>query len=250
MNKAIKDAMNITLSEIKSDSAGVVTKTPTLFSDYANVSNLDFTEDSVFAKKKGVDSIKFTSNRKATAKFDFEIFDLSILSIALGAKVAVGATDIHRVENHIVTGGKITVKDVPVTGSVVVFSVEGDKRTHIKKLEATVAAKEVTLTGTPAIADNTQVICYYLTRSGEKSKTYTIKSDEFAGMYHLVGESVTKDINGKLTPVEFEIFKACPEGNISLSMGDSVTTISIAFNMFPDEDNEIMVIKEIDTPIA
>lgn len=239
-NYAINEALNVTLKE-----KGV----PVLFSDYANTSGLDFTSDQVYAKAKGVDTIRFDKNRKATCKFDFEIFNMKYIAIFLGANQEKGTSEISKV--HTGTVGKLskfTVQGTPVLNSLVAFTTETDGRTHKEALTVTVSGSEVTITTPSSVPEGTPVIAYYLTLTGESTIKTTINANKFAKEYQIVGETVSKDVLGELVPVEFNIYRAVPQGNISLSFGDAVSTLSVTFDILPNTNKDLVDIKEITTP--
>lgn len=252
MNIAINDAMDLRLRKRVVSANGALTLVDTLFSDYANVSGFEFSNESVYANKKGTKAIRFDKAREGQVSFDFEVFELKMLALMLGATTKKGAVPISKVETGVVPTGatkKITLKHTPIADSVVAYEVNADKRSHKSEtpLATTVATNEVTFTGA---TEGANVIVYYLTQSGEGSMSYTIKSDEFAGSYNIIGVSATKDQFDTLKPVQLEVYNAQPVGNISLSMGDNVSTLSVTFDMFPNEDNELATIVDIIDPIA
>lgn len=243
-NYAIAEALDLTMRKLEGGKL-----VPVLYSDYANTSGLDFSNDTIYAKRRGVDAIRFDKNRKGTCKFDFEIFSMKHVALFLGGTQTKGATDINKVELCTVgASSKFSVSKTPVVGSLVAFTVEADGITHDKLLETSLSGSEVTISS-PSVEEGSKVLVYYLTKSGEGTITTTISSDKFAGNYNIVGSTVSKNEQGELVPIEFEVFNAVPQGNISLSLGDSVSTLSVTFDMFPDANKEIISIKEITAPL-
>lgn len=239
-NYAINEALNVVLKR-----KGV----PVLFSDFANTSGLDFTADSVYAKAKGVDTIRFDKNRKATCKFDFEIFNMKYIAIFLGATQQKGTSQINKVETCTVNKlNKFTVVGTPIVDSLIAFTTESDGRTHKEQLTTTVSGSEVTITTPSSVPEGTPVIAYYLTATGEGTIKTTINANKFAEEYEIVGETVSKDTSGELVPIEFNIYKAVPQGNISLSFGDAVSTLSVTFDILPNTNKDLVDIKEIVLP--
>ena len=242
-NYAIAEALDITLRKLENGKL-----VPVLYSDYAHTSGLDFSNDTIFAKRRGVDTIRFDKSRKASCKFDFEIYSMKHVALFLGATQSKGTTNFNRVELCTVgETSKFTVSSTPVVESVIAFTVEADGRTHKELLTTSVSGSQVTVSS-PSVKQGDQVLVYYLTASGEGSITTTIKADEFAGTYNLVASTVSKNEAGELVPIEFEMFRAVPQGNLSLSLGDSVSTLSVTFDLFPNERKELLDIKEIVAP--
>lgn len=239
-NYAINEALNVVLKR-----KGI----PVLFSDYANTTGLDFTSDQVYAKAKGVDTIRFDKNRKATCKFDFEIFNMKYIAIFLGANQEKGASEISKVETSTVDAlNKFTVQGTPIVDSLIAFTTEADGRTHKEQLTTTVSGSQVTITSPSSVPEGTPVIAYYLTATGEGTVKTTINANKFAEEYQIVGETVSKDVLGELVPIEFNIYRAVPQGNISLSFGDAVSTLSVTFDILPDPQKDLVDIKEIVIP--
>ena len=239
-NYAINEALNVVLKD-----KGV----PVLFSDYANSSGIDFSADQVYAKAKGVDTIRFDKNRKATCKFDFEIFSMKHLAIFLGATQEKGTSQISKVETCTVGKlSKFTVKGTPIVGSLAAFTTEADGRTHKETLTTTVSGSEVTITTPSSVPEGTSVIAYYLTATGEGTIKTVINANKFAKEYEIVGETVSKNVLGDLVPIEFNIYRAVPQGNISLAFGDAVSTLSVTFDVLPNTNKDLMDIKEIAAP--
>ena len=144
MQYAIKDACDVFLLERS-------TRKPRLFSDYANSTNLAFTSERTFARAKGVNKMAFDSNREGTFGIEFEVFDLAWISVRLGATDAKETREF--IEREVLTldaTKKISLKNEPKTGSLAIFTVDRDNRTHLKEqavtTDYTITAKEATFT--------------------------------------------------------------------------------------------------------
>ena len=236
-NYSINEALNVVLKK-----KGV----PVLFSDYANSSGLEFSSDSVYAKAKGVDTIRFDKNRKSTVKFEFQIFNMEYVALFLGANQTKGTTNINKTETcKVGASNKFSVQGTPVVGSLIAFTTEEDGRTHKELLTTTVSGSEVTITKPTSIPEGTPVIAYYLTVAGEGTVVTTINANKFGEEFEIIGETVSKNILGELVPIEFEIFRAVPQGNISLSFGDDVSTLSVTFDILPNTNKDLVDVKEI-----
>ena len=79
-NFAIKDAMDLKIKVLgESD--------PKLVIDYLNECSFSKTSDSVFAKKKGVNSVGFAGATSGTLTLNSELTSIEALGLALGGKV-------------------------------------------------------------------------------------------------------------------------------------------------------------------
>ena len=92
-NFAIKDAMDVKIKVLGEGE-------PKLTIDYLNECSLSKTSESVFAKKKGVNSIGFNGATTGTLTLNSEITSIEALGLALGG---------------VVTGEKIEITDVVPT---------------------------------------------------------------------------------------------------------------------------------------
>ena len=99
-NFAIKDAMDVKIKVLGEGD-------PKITIDYLNECSLSKSSESVFAKKKGVNSIGFNGATNGTLTLNSELTSIEALGLALGGKV---------------TGEKIEITDVVPTEF---FEIEG-----------------------------------------------------------------------------------------------------------------------------
>lgn len=101
----MKDASNV----IMVDKA---TGKPALYIDYANATNAEFTSESVYATKKGTNSIRWDNARNGTMTMETELFDFGLLAMVMGADVKNGTSDIFkRVDAVVDESRKIKIGD-------------------------------------------------------------------------------------------------------------------------------------------
>lgn len=81
----MKDAANLA---VFSKETGL----PAMFIDYANASSSEWTSESVYATAKGTNAIRWDNARTGTLTLETEIFDLSLLAMAMGSDVKNGET--------------------------------------------------------------------------------------------------------------------------------------------------------------
>lgn len=252
MNYAIKDAMDVFLQKRLVNGSGVEVFENVLFTDYANETSIEFTAERLYAKAKGSDKIAFDYGKKSTLKMSMEVFDLSWLAILLGAETEVGAVDFTRREILTIDASKVTVNEQPVDGSVAIYKVGRDLKTHTsQKLDAskmTVNGNEIDLTSAGSeFVDGTKVVVYYLTKSAQTAKTMTISADKFPSQYAVRGVTSLRNEFGEDVPVEFFIPSCKPQSNFTFTMSaESVATVDAVFDVFPDASNSMMELRYIE----
>ena len=242
MQYAIKDACDVFLLERS-------TRKPILFSDYANSTNLAFTSDRTFARAKGVNKIAFDSNREGTFNIEFEVFDLAWISILLGATDEKETRGF--IEREVLTlddAKKVSLTNEPKTGSLAIFTVGRDNRTHIKEQEVTtdytIETKDITFT---TLEEGTKVVAYYMLDTETPVRTFRISADKFAGNFVIIGKTEAKNEFGELEYMNLEITNCTPQSNMEISFStDGVTNVSAQFDLLADENNEMAIISIIE----
>ncbi len=242
MQYAIKDACDVYLLR-RSD------RKPVLFSDYANSTNLSFTSDRTFARAKGVNKIAFDSNREGSFGMDFEVFDLAWISILLGATDEEETRGLIKREVLTIDAEKTaTLANEPKTGSLAIFTVDRDNRTHIKEQELTtdytITTKEVTFT---TLTEGTKIVAYYMLDTETPVRTFRVASDRFAENYIVLGKTEIKNEFGELEFMDLEITNCVPKSDMEITMStDGVTNLSAEFDLLADENNEMAIISIIE----
>ena len=242
MQYAIKDACDVFLLERR-------TKKPVLFSDYANSTDLSFTSERVFARAKGVNKIPFDYNREGSFNIQFEVFDLAWISILLGAtdeRETIGV-----IERELLTvdeNKKVTLANEPKVGSLAIFTVSRDNRTHLKEQELTedytITTKDVTFT---KLNEGDRVVVYYMLDTKTPVRTFRVKADKFAENYVILGKTQVKNEFGEFEFMNLEITNCSPKSNMEITFStDGVTNVSAEFDLFPDENNEMAIISIIE----
>lgn len=242
MQYAIKDACDVFLLDR-------ATRKPRLFSDYANSTNLAFTSDRTFARAKGVNKIAFDSNREGTFNIEFEVFDLAWISILLGATDEKETRGL--IQREVLTVGaekKVSLENEPKVGSLAIFTVDRDNRTHLEEQDATTdytaTAKDITFT---TLDEGEKVVAYYMLDTEAPVRTFRIAADKFAGNFVVIGKTEIKNEFGELEFMDLEITNCMPQSNMEINFStDGVTTVSAQFDLLADENNEMAIISIIE----
>lgn len=257
MQYAIKDACDVYLLDRS-------TKKPVLFSDYANSTNLTFTSERTFARARGVNKIAFDHSREGTFTVDFEVFDLAWISILLGATDEKETRDF--IKREVLTVGEdntVMLSNEPKDGSLAIFILDRDKRTHLKEQ----VLDEVSLEGTPeengyiidevdpkkltfnstSCPEGTNIVAYYMLDYENPVRTFRIKSDKFSSNFIILGKTEVKNEFGELEFMDLKIPNCSPKSDMEITLTtDNVTTVSAEFDLMADENNEMAIISIID----
>lgn len=242
MNYAIKDACDVYL-------LNRATQKPVLFSDYANSNSLSLSSETTFARAKGVNKIGFDGGKEGNFTMNFEVFDLVWLSILLGAVET--KEKINELKREVLTlddDKNVELSNIPATGSLVIYTVEKDNRTHIAEQVVTedyaIVDKVITFT---TLAKDTKVVVYYLLETAKEVRKFTVKATDFSENYALIGKTQIKNEFGEFEFMNIELPNIKPNADMEITMdADGVTNIAAQFDIFPDENNDMAVISIIE----
>lgn len=232
MNVAFKDACNLYLYDMNDK--------PQLFSDYANSTSFDFGSSVAYAKAKGVNKISFKTDQTGTLTAEFDIYDLKWIAIMLGAMEKTGKNQVARREVKTVSSNTVDVDGTPKTGTVSVFTVLSDEKSHDEDVAVdAVTGSSVDLT-TSALADGTKVVVYYL-EDTVKEKKFTVNANDVANFYKLRGQALMTSEDGSIDLVEFYCPKIRPQGSFQFQLDASeASSLSVAFDILPDTNGDMM----------
>ena len=233
---AIKDACDVTVYERG-------TGKPIFHTTDLNAFNLNLSAETIYAKAKGANKIAFDGALEGTLAFESEVIQFPQLAMILSSEVIEGEAKVgKRVIREIDAQKRVLLTGVtPVTGSISVFTVEDDGKTHIEELGAVPATvgsdTSITVSGTGAIAGN-KVVVYYL-ESKPKSKKITVNSDSKGKNYFMHGFTTMKDEFGVNQIMAIKVNNCKPQRSIELSLSaDAPSTFNTTFDLLPDENGD------------
>lgn len=216
------------------------TKKPFLNLDFANVSTTELTGESVFAYggKGHPKRVQFSGEKGGTITIETQIQTVKLWQLITGGEVSRSAKFVTRIEASVDDAGTgITLDEVPVAGSVVVYKADDDCGTE---LACTVDDAAITLT--TALSGGDKVIVYYMKEVTDKVHRINIKSTSFPKNFIVYGDTVMKTEDDELLPYRLVAAKCAPQSNLSLSFSNNGDpgTISIVCDLMADQDDNIL----------
>lgn len=200
-----------------------------IFSNTANSSGIELAAERVFASANGTQRIAWDLGRTVTFSLEMEVFDWSFLAMMAGQDdVNKEAFDILRRQVGTVSGasGEVELLGVPVAGSLSVCkydSIKGAKGEEIDfSLDGTTLTVEVT--------ETTEIMIAYFENVAD-CEVITFNADRFPPSYYIVGDFEYRDAaTGADKWAQLHILNARPQADLSLALGNEVTSLSITFD--------------------
>ena len=240
---ALKDAANITVID-RAD------KKPFMYSDYLNSCSLNISSEAVYARAKGINKISFDGAKEGTFTMETEIFEFKYLALIIGGMVAKEDAEISKRFVGSVNGeNKIVLPEKAVEGSISVFRLDKDKKTHIEEVAVELVEEndgktEITL---PAEILATDVVAvYYLLNVPSATKIKV--SDKVEGKsFQIDGITSIRNEFGEDELFQIRIFNAKPQTNAELTLSaENVSTFSATFDIMVDENNNMVELTKIE----
>ncbi|MDE6208461.1 MAG: hypothetical protein K2M73_02170 [Lachnospiraceae bacterium] len=216
------------------------TKKPFLNLDFANVSTTELTGESVFAYggKGHPKRVQFSGERGGTITIETQIQTVKLWQLITGGEVTKSAKFVTRIEAVVDDEGTgISLNDIPVAGSVVVYKADDDCGTE---LACTVADKAITLT--TALTAGDKVVVYYMKEVSEGVQRINIKSTSFPKNFIVYGDTVMKTEDDEVLPYKLTAYKVAPQSNMSLSFSNNGDpgSITITCDLMSDSDDNML----------
>lgn len=145
-------------------------------------------------------------------------FRMEALALQMGTTINTGTGVAYKSKEYTVSGGKITLDETPITGTVKVY---GD--TGKITASATGSGKDVTITG----HDGEKVKVVYQYKTPATSDTIEINAKKFPTAKKIVLETIVIDSSeNEIATLQLEIPKAKPDGSFSISTSSSKDPMS------------------------
>lgn len=247
----IKEACNITLYNTSNK--------PVLYADYMSDTSINFSMESVYAQKKGVNVIRWDGQREGSLTTAMTVFNPKWLALLFGTEFANANIDIAKREVIEVAAGGTTstaLTATPKSGSIYVFELDEDGSTHGDEItvdvQSTPAAgkyyydtndKKFTFNATD-FATKGQVVVYYLTNTS--ASTFKVTNTNFPGGYKMYMDAKMRGTNQVDTYHQIYFPNIKPQSNVEIALqDDSVATITITWDILGDAKGDMMHFTEI-----
>jgi hypothetical protein len=231
-------------------------KKPLLYADYAEVSSNETTgETTTMTGGIGMGVITTRSHsKKSNLKVTLPAIDLKMLAILAGDDIAEGAANAFQREVLTVSGGKVTLAQTPLDGTLFVNELTGLRDIGAEYTEAasaptgqqySISAKDITFDATE---NGKQVVVFYQYTTQTGAQTISIKSNKFAKAVTIYGDGVWSDLETETDKaIKVVAYKAKPQPNFTLSMaGTEFSKLEMTFDLFTVKDQATGDLKYID----
>lgn len=211
---------------------------------FGNSLTIGVTGDKIEAEANGTTIITWQANRKATAQLDTQVISSKLLTIILGAATTTEATGTlaqFQTGKIGIASPTFTLDETPSIGTLSVFLTESDGATVISELTAiesnptaaqySISDKTITLH-----TDNAgkNILCIYA-KDGVNLEKITIKGNEFAQAYKIVGIGMVKGVDGVERLQEINIPNATAQTNADFTYSASdASNFSFTFDLAVD----------------
>lgn len=231
------------------------TLAPFLNFEYANVTTVNLSSDSVYAMGKGVRKIPFQNPIEGTMTIEAQVIPFKFYALmadgkiysdaAYADKVAVTATEAGAVSFQLESGSV-------VTGSVFVYP-KGDFGDETKAIAGTFTTSgEGTVTNTftattaADIAINSEYVVAFI-HQRDDVKRVSFNSKALPTDYRITYKTLDKDEDGEYTGFIVTAYKAAIQRNLELSFsseGDPAS-VTLTFDILEDKDGNAIDIVEL-----
>jgi hypothetical protein len=244
------------------DSANLIIKNKTTgkifaYADYANTTSNEWSGDSVYARAKGVNAIRFDGNRAGTLSTNFEVFDLKFLAMMAGSDWIEGSHEFMKRQILTVSAtNTVTLEKDPIEGSVSVFLLDSDGYSNGEELTVgtpastiktySIAEKVITLNATTN-PSGSQVIVYYLTLTEATKKQLAFRFDKYPTNFEIWADTMmVEQTTGVADYIQIHYPNAKPQANCTITMdATNVSSFDIVFDLFPDANGDMALYTEI-----
>lgn len=251
MLKGIKEACNITLLNPQ----GKVV----LFADYMSDTSVNFSMESTYAQKKGVNVIRWDGQREGSLSTAMTVFNPKWLALLFGTEFKNSSVNVSkRLVIDVASGGTstATLESTPVSGSISVFHLDADGSSHGEEITADVTTtpaagkyyfdtseKKFTFNSTDFTTKG-KVVVYYLVNSTASS--FKVTNVDFPAGYQMYMDAKMRGTDQVDTYHQIYFPSIKPQSNVDLAFqDDSVAEISISWDILGDTNGDMMYFTEI-----
>jgi hypothetical protein len=212
--------------------------------DYAGSSSIEMSAERLDLRggQGNFKLISFDHTKNATMKCSLPLVDLEFIALLTGKDMRVESINIPKREVLLASAGNaITLSATPVTGTLKIYKLSGDRDMGTEQTlgstsivnQYTISGQVVSLNATTAPA-TTKFVCTYDYASPATTRTMTFTADKFPGYFRITGDGIVTDqVDGNSYYTKFDIFKAKPQNNYTITMmSTEATKLEITFDLY------------------
>lgn len=221
------------------------TKAPVMKVDFCNTTTYGFNSDAVFAKRNGSKYIKFESPLEGNIDITFQVHPFKVYSLLNGGQVLTDAIIVRRENITASVNGKLILQHFPIMGSVFVYTENDFTGQEIK---GSVVDKTFTAQTTSDIKSGQIYTVGYLEKKTDGVKRIAFNNRNYSSVYYIQMITTNKDEDGNDVGMRLIAYKCCPkrELEIQFSSDDSPAEITMSFECFQDENENVMDMVALD----
>lgn len=218
------------------------TNKPAIFFDTLKVSTIENASESAEARGGQGNNKLMTWDfgRSATLTMSDALLSDASLAMLAGTNVVESGIEAIGRDVRTVVGGKVTLENIPKTGTVTVYKmVKGIMTTEITAFTVgTPPTKDITIT-TGAVAGEEVVVFYSYDVTGTNASKITFSGNKFPSTYKVVGDTVVRSEDGIDRKMQFIIPKAKLQSNFTLTMeAENVSTFDFTLDVLVESGTQ------------
>lgn len=221
--------------------------TPYMNINFGRVTATEATANRVYAQGGQSDAniVGFDDPITGTFKITTQIVPIELLALACTKEGVTDGSANWAVREELTgaTGGKITLSESPVDGSIHVYAKTTELDTEIA---GTVTNKEFTATQTGDITAGTIYVAYYI-KAASNAQTVTFSNLETPGSYIIYADTTYKADDDTIYDEQIKVHKAMPQKAISLSYQGSGDPMSmdLTFDLMEDDNGNVITFSRV-----
>lgn len=235
--------------------ADFATNKPFIYADYASVSSneVSATTDEMRGGQGNFLLSTVTHTKKSDFKVTLPATDLKLLAMLAGDTLNSSAPDVFNREVLTVTGGKVTLTETPISGTLFVNELDGVRDIGVEYTSnATPVGQEYSLSGKDltfdASANGKEMVIFYQYAQPTDAQTLTLTANKFPKAVTIYADAIWNDMETETNKaVKVIAYKAKPQSNFTITMSSTAfTTLELTFDLLGLVDNATGDIKYVD----
>ena len=221
------------------------TKAHILKVDFCNTTTYNFTSNSIYVRRNGARYFRIDAPVEGNIDITFQVHPFKVYSLLNGGQILTDALLVRRENITASVDGKLTLQHSPIMGSVFVYT-EDDFTGQ--EIQGSVAGNTFTSQTTTDIKSGQTYTVGYIEKKTDGVKRITFNNRNYSSVYYIQMITTNKDEDGNDVGMRLIAYKCCPkrELEIQFSSDDSPAEITMSFECFQDENENVMDMVALD----